>query len=332
MARKKKLSLNDWSRIPVQPAKSAEGYETREQFYAREEREARERAEAPIRRIVTETQAKLSAALAEHSAKIAKFWRNISVESLEDYIRHGDALIDDLGLPTTETPFSMSAFEARVIEFVESLPALGVTFNSDAARRKFVLYAFTQADQGTAIDTSSLTAMLERCMTVNHTGIFKDGEVTGELVKAVAQPAEPEKSSVSTWDAVSTLSTERREERKKVLAAVGEDFTSEVAAFFGLWLDQLQRDYAYAMPSDVVKKALAFVTERNLNPLRHETYNIVRRTFTKCGWMPAGMLTERERLDDLIESSDVHDRDTRRAIALKHREILDAEPPLVPHK
>jgi hypothetical protein len=332
MARKHKLTLNDWSRIPIQPVENKSGWESRQEFYAREAAEQREAAVAPLKKIVAETEAKLSAALAEHSAKIAKFWRNVSVESLEDYIRHGDAVIDELGLPTRETPFSMTEFEARITAFVASLPTLGVTFNSDVARRKFVLYAFTQADQGIVIDTASLSTMLERCMTVNRTGIFKDGEVTGTLAKPVVQQPTEEPSATPTWEAVSTLSTERREERKKVLAAVGEDFTSEIAAFFGLWLDQLQRDYGYAMPSDVIKKALAFITERNLNPLRHETYNIVRRTFTKCNWMPAGMLTERERLDDLIESSDVHDRDTRRAIALKHREILDAEPPLVPHK
>jgi hypothetical protein len=313
-----------------QPTAKEPNYETPRQLsqrLRREEQEAIAKRQKAIEDAdpLRQTERAYVEAMTELALKTRERLKRLyrDVPTIEDYIRHDiEALIDDIGLPQG-TPVTMNEFEARIKAFVEGLPK-SVTFDSDVAKRKFELYAWVAARQGTVIDNSTLQAMLERCESL---GIG----VTLPRPKS-EQPVMPEPSATPTWDAVSTLSTERREERKKVLVAVGEDFTSEVAAFFGLWLDQLSRDYGYTMPAAVTKKALAFITERNLNPLRHETYNLARRTFTKCGWMPAGMLTERERLDDLIESSDVHDRGTRRAIALKHREILDSEPALVPHK
>jgi hypothetical protein len=298
-------------------------------FIAREEREQRERAEAPLKKIVAETQSEVTRTLSEHSARVAKFWR-LPIASIEDYCRHDDEVVDNrLDLPTTKTPLTNEEFTITLKTFVENLPVRGVELLTQDAKRRFALYACSQRDsRGAVLDDTTLTAMLERCMSLD---IFGDA-VTGQLAKATPKQTEGLESSTPTWDTVEGLSTEDRDQRKQVLQAVNEDFTSEVAAFFGLWQEQLRRDYSYVMPEAVIKRALQYVTDQNMNPLRHETWNIVRRVFTKNGWFPAGMLTEREKLTELADRSDLNDREVRRQINLKNREILESEPAFAPHK
>jgi hypothetical protein len=336
MSRKKKIGLYDIGRLPVTEVGNKSGFQTRAEFYkeqeqiaAREKAAAEERLMAPVRAL----QQQITEAAAESSKRVQKFWQ-LPLASIAEYgleFAPADMFGD---FPLQEGTRDKQAQIAAHEKCKSDLESRGCIISPEGWNRVGGYLEALQYHRNVSLSAvESWTLAIER---LSHLSCFADGEISGydnavAARKAKQQPT-VEPSATPTWDAVSTLSTERRDDRKKIFTAVGEDFTSEIAAFFGLWLDQLQRDYGYSMPSDVVKKALAFVTERNLNPLRHETWNIVRRTFTKCGWMPAGMLTERERLDDLIESSDVHDRETRRAIALKHREIMDSEPALAPHK
>jgi hypothetical protein len=256
--------------------------------------------------------------------RLKKLYRD--VPTIEDYIRHDiEALIDDIGLPSQNPPVTMNEFETRIKTFVEGLPK-SVKFNSDTAKRKFELYAWVAARQGTVIDNSTLQAMLERSESL---GI---GVTLPRATKKQPVPPEP----TPTWSVVQDLNPENREQKKQIVRALGEDFTSEVAAFFGLWRDQLRRDYSYEMPEAIIKRALQYVTDNNLQPLRHETWNIVRRVFTRNGWMLKAdgsmILTEREKLSDLCDRSDLNDREVRRQINLKNRELLDSEPAYAPHK
>jgi len=296
-------------------------------FIAEENRREQAAAEAadPTRQAEKANVAAMTKVAIEFRERLKKLYRD--VPTIEDYIRHDiEELVDDIGLPTQNPPVTMAEFEDRLRAFVEGLPK-SVTFDSDVAKRKFELYAFVAARQGTVIDNSTLQTLLERAETL---------DIGVTLPRATRKPSTVEPSATPTWNGVQGLSTEDREQRKQVLQAVSEDFTSEVAAFFGLWRQQLARDYGYVMPDPVIKRALQYVTDQNMNPLRHETWNIVRRVFTKNGWMltPDGslMLTEREKLSELADRSDLNDREVRRQINLKNREILESEPAFAPHK
>jgi hypothetical protein len=328
MPRKRKLSLNDIGSLPVTPVNRSTHITNLRDFQKQYDPDEKAKAEAPTRKIVAETQAKVSAVLAEHSARVAKFWR-LPIASIEDYIRYSDEVVDDrIDLPTTETPISNEKFSEVLKTFVESLPSRGVELLTQESRRRFALYACSQRDSRQAvIDDATLTAMLERCLTLKIFG----SEVTGELARAEIKQ-EQVQPKAATWSAVEDLNPENREQKKLIERALGEDFTSEIAAFFDLWREQLQRDYGYTIPDNLIKRALQYVTDANMNPLRHETWNIVRRVFVKNGWFPAGMLTGREKLSELCETQDISNRDVRRAINLKNRELLESEPAYAPHK
>ena len=332
--RKTRKYVQSIAALPLSPNKD-NGYESGRVLadrLRREEQEAqiaaqkaaKEKLLAPVR----EVEAQVRIAAREHSAKVAKFWR-LPIASIEDYLRYDDEVVDDrLVLPTTTTPISNEEFCEVVKRFVESLPARGVEFSTPDSRRRFALFACSQRDSRQAvIDDATLTAMLERCLALKIFG----SEVTGELARAEIKQ-EQVQPKAATWSAVQDLNPENREQKKLIDRALGEDFTSEVAAFFGLWQEQLQRDYGYTIPDNLIKRALQYVTDANMNPLRHETWNIVRRVFVKNGWFPAGMLTEREKLSELCETQDISNRDVRRAINLKNRELLESEPAYAPHK
>jgi hypothetical protein len=334
--RNRVTTLQDIARLPVTEVGNKSGFQTRREFYkeqeqiaACEQKAAEEKLMAPVRAVEKQFREESS----KQSAKVKSFFSK-SLSVIDDNIEN--APVDFMDYP--EGPRDPQAESAAGKEFEQIIESSGCTLTDAGWIRLGHYLGSLRLQRGVSFaSASSWAAALDRLFSL---GCFAAGEITGyessvarrETPKTVT----PEPSATPTWDAVSTLSTERREERKKVLDAVGEDFTSEVAAFVGLWLDQLARDYNYYMPDAITKRALQYVTDQNLNPLRHETWNIVRRVFTKNGWMlkPDGtmMLTEREKLSDLCDTSDLSDRETRRRINLKNRELLDSEPAYAPHK
>ncbi len=86
--RKQKLSVYDLGRLPVVPAKKAEGYETRAEFYAREKAEAEARAMAPIRKL----EAEFRAECADITRRVKAFY-SLDLEEMKSYSRK-DAPVD----------------------------------------------------------------------------------------------------------------------------------------------------------------------------------------------------------------------------------------------
>jgi hypothetical protein len=256
----------------------------------------------------------------------------LPIASIEDYLRFGDAVADNIFLPTTETLISMKEFDDILARFVDSISTKGVTL-TQAGSRRLALYAYMQHQEHSVINDETLAICLTRLINLKVFG----NELSGELAKPIQQATEPESSTTQTFDnAVQGLNPESREGRKQILAVVGDHFTTEVAAFVGLWLDNIAKNYqCYPTPA-VIKRALKYVVDMNLNPLAYKTWDLVRVNFTKNGWLlkPDGsqMLTEREKLAAYCDTADLNSRDVRRQINLRNLEIQESEPAYAPHK
>jgi hypothetical protein len=336
MARKRKLTLQDLNSLPVSPVTEYKSDETRAQFYAREaaEQNVRKAAEqeklmAPVR----ESETRLRQAAAEATKKVQKFW-SLSMQDVSDYGIDFSPL-DPIG-DYTEGPRDKKAEIAAYTDAEHYLTGEGVTLSPEGWNR---VGGYLEAlHHHRNVSLASADSWLKAVDRLSLLGCFAGGELTGyeNLTSRKPKQATVTPEPTPTWSAVEGLSTEDRGQRKKVLEAVGEDYTSEVAAFVMLWRDQVARDYNYYIPDDILKRALRWCEDTNQNPLRHETWNICRRVFTKNGWMlkPDGsmLLTEREKLSDLCDTQDISNRDVRRQINLKNRELLESEPAFAPHK
>jgi|HubBroStandDraft_1064217.scaffolds.fasta_scaffold38230_2 hypothetical protein len=340
MSRKKKIGLYDIGRLPVTEVGNKSGFQTRKEFYneqeqiaAREQAAAEERLMAPVRAAEHDMQT----AAREHSGRIARFWQNPLPLVAECGIELApNELAGDY--PLQEGPRDKKAEIAAYEKCKSDLASRGCIISQEGWNRVGGYLEALQYHRNVSLSAvESWTLAIERLF---HLSCFADGEISGYDNAVAARKAKKqprvETSATPTWSAVQDLNPENREQKRLIERALGEDFTSEVAAFFGLWLDQLYRDYQYYMPEPIIKRALAYVTSANLNPLRHETWNIVRRNFTKNGWMRKAdgslMMTEREKLSDFCDTADLNDREVRRQINLKNRELLESEPAFAPHK
>jgi hypothetical protein len=328
-------TLQDIARLPVTEVGNKSGFQTRREFYkeqeqiaASEQKAAEEKLMAPVRAVEKQFREESS----KQSAKVKSFFSK-SLAVIDDNTEN--APVDFIDYP--EGLRDPQAESAAGKEFEQNLESSGCTLTDAGWIRLGHYLGSLRRQRGVSFaSATSWATALDRLFSL---GCFAAGEITGyESVVARRETPKPavKPTPTPTWDDTQNLSTERRGERQRVLDAVGEDFTSEVAAFVILWRDQLARDYNYVMPDDILKRALDWCKDTNQNPLRHETWNICRRLFTRNGWMlkPDGtmMLTEREKLSDLCDTSDLSDRETRRRINLKNRELLDSEPAYAPHK
>lgn len=332
--KKKKISLFDLGSVPVTPVENKSGWESRADFYAREERERKEAAERPIREATEAHQTALRTLWGQSAPLVKKFWRRPLAELRLVHTGEGS---EDLGLQVpTFRDGSQYTFDELVYLFdtwsETVLPTLGYSLQWSGLAR-LGLYVNSQAVAGRDMSNNeAITAAFFRLLSCDA---FETGELSGDGVKSqpkeVAAPAK-----APTFDDVAHLSTEHREQRKQLLAVVGNDFTNEGVAVFNLWLDQLYRDYQFMMPEAIVRKCINFINERNLSPISPMTYDKIRRVFTKNGLMRRQdgslMLTREEQLAETLELSDLSSREVRQHINFEHRQILDAGPMLPAHK
>jgi len=343
MARKRKIGLNDLGSLAVTPVNRIERHITSlREFQKQYDAEEKAQAEAAQNAAMAELMAPVKAgevemhkATAEASVKLRRFW-SLPLADIAEYGLEF-APVDLFGEFPLQEGARVKQTEIAAYEKCKSnLAAVGVNISPEGWNR---VGGYLEALHYHRNISLSAVKSWELAISRLHQLGCQPGEISGyEKMLARENPSpepkclKPESSATPTWDSVSTLSTERRDERKQVLEAVGEDFTGEIAAFFGLWQEQLSRDYNYAIPEALIKRALRYVTDNNLNPLRHETWNSVRRVFVKNGWFPAGMITEREKLSAFCDTADLNSRAVRSYIARKNMEIHESERPYAPHR
>jgi hypothetical protein len=287
VSRKRRQPISSWSlgNIPVTPVKTVEGYETWKEMQAREAREAKERAEAPMKALQSEFSKNLRELRAIQRAKLE---RGEPSEILAERCTPR---------PTGEIPDADVLIAARV-----GLEGISLTKSGRAK----VVAVFRM---NPTIDPANAANWREVFDYLVELDVMSNEDVPG-IEKPAPQP-------VAETPNLDNLSTDNREHRQMVTKL----FQADVAAFFDLWAESLYKNFGYSFYADpnypaLLPKMQAYLVKWNLNPLSHETWNQIRRAFGKLGLMPL-MLTETEKLNDLIESADMNDRETRMAIAQK---------------
>ena len=78
------------------------------------------------------------------------------------------------------------------------------------------------------------------------------------------------------------------------------------------------------MTEDMARRVGAYFVKWNLSPLRHASYDQARRAFSRQGFFGEGdYRTESEKLSDLIGDADLSNRDVRKDIGLRTRELTN---------
>jgi hypothetical protein len=101
-----------------------------------------------------------------------------------------------------------------------------------------------------------------------------------------------------------------------------------------LWFASLQEKWGfnfYAVPNseNLVRKVGDYIVKWNLSPLRHATFDQIRRAFSKLGYFtsPDGQILdlrlESEKLDDLIASDQIpmETFEQRQSLARRLRDV-----------
>jgi hypothetical protein len=313
MARKKKIGLYDLGRVPVVTVENKSGYESNKELSARLRREEAEelakRKQAiedadPTRQAERAYVDAMTKVAIETRDRLRKLYRDVS--TVEDYIRYDiDALTDDLGLPQG-TRVTMAEFEGRLRAFVEGLS--GVTFSSGAAR-KFELYAWVAARQGTVIDNSTLQTMLERCESLG---------IGVELPK-IQQPVKPEPKA--TLGDIEGMDTNTRESRRQLeelvtrLAVEGEQVPLRDA-----WIDSLVTGFNFYITQEQWTWCRQWLVRNNRNLLDKRSFDACRRAAVANFIFPERLLLKDELLAREVEQSDTQDYTTRRDLNRRIKE------------
>lgn len=264
---------------------------------------------------------KMEAAMAELSAEGSKEHAQFAAYLKQDVINPADPRAIDLLSPCSTGPKVSGEAEYAAWElFLDGLINSGVTFLKESSLEKLKTYLRVQvARRGVTFTVENAILSLERLYTL---GVLQENvDLTGyAALRALYEPAPPAPPAPPKPD-LDHLGSDNSEWRREV----GAQWSAEVDQMFTAWTESLYQNFNYSFFADpnhveLTSRIGQYVTKWNLSLLRHETYNIIRRAFGKLGLMPL-MLTDEERLADLIENSDMSDREVRKAIA-NHANIL----------
>src|ERR1700680_3853391 len=107
-----------------------------------------------------------------------------------------------------------------------------------------------------------------------------------------------------------------REQNQRILQIVYSQWGTEVRDFMRQWFESLQEKWGFnfcaAPDADRLAQRVGEYMEKwNLSPLRHSSYDQVRRAFSKLGCFTTSdgtifdLRLESEKLDDLISSDQI---------------------------
>ncbi len=245
------------------------------------------------------------------------------IESLEDYLKHGEALVDPRGLPATESPISMNDFNQLVQKFVDVLESRGMRITPNAVRR-FALYSWAQYDSGTVINDDTLRVLFERCLALN---IFK-GEITGYAEMVAAQEArkpKPAKTEPTFDDLASKLSTQSDAGNRALkIAAVDGALTGEIREMWAAFEASLYRNLnGFVLTRKQGELILKVMQERSLNLLRPADYDQVRVSLARTGELPSNLIYPSEQIQIDLETADLSKPEVRREFNRRERQLQE---------
>lgn len=333
MSKKRVTSVYDLGRVLPSPVQNTTGYESSQELWARLKREEAE-AEAAAKRaayLATPTgkaEAEFNATLADGLKRVKKFW-SLSLAEINEF-QWSQLPVDPLGDYPTETERNVDADRLVFDEFYNALEAQSVTLSDDGWMRFFKFVACLARERNIKISKETLFAILRRCK--YELQIFNNGEVTGEIPRperpslAANEAAERERNRRINDRQFEMLSGETRGGRAALLDIVGTNWSHDFVKWFEAWKQSLRDNFNFEFPDSLNRKVAEFLQERGLPHWKHASWDHVRISFVNLGLLPSHMLTEREKLDRLIEQSDISDINTRREINIRSRMLADDTP------
>jgi hypothetical protein len=317
--KKRKLTLNDWGRIPTVKVvdKPRETLKTFTEAYNREEEAKRqEKLTAPFRK----AQSELHAETREINRRVKAFY-SLDLTEMGGF-PIGSAVVDILAIgfgnfPTRHTLRDTREENDIYRAFRKELEAQGTLLSEDGYRR-LGSWISVQVGKGDIEPSAELWQCgLDR---LTDLSCFKSGE--SNYQDPAPQPKPVTQSKPGLDDLLRTTSAESRSGREILIAAVGREWSQDVCDMMLAWIESLKKNFDYDFPVDeLAKKVGEYMVRWNFDPMAHKTYDQIRRAFVKLGYLPDNMLTESERLADLIENADLNNRDVRRDIGLRTREL-----------
>ena len=206
---------------------------------------------------------------------------------------------------------SIAAIQQQIID--ASRVALADTKLTESGQNKIVTVVRLNLELDTT-KPATWRAIYDYLIELNVLGV-EDGVVPVAQPQAVEQP-QPE--------SIDGLSTESREGRAECLRIVGGHWGAEVRNFYALWAESMRVNWGVdVMTEEMARRVGDYFVKFNLNPLRHQSYDNFRLAANRNGWLPGDRdyRTEREKLDALMETANLNDRDVRRDIALRSQEL-----------
>ena len=324
MSRRNKQHSPTGSTFRLGSAKTTEGYETRDQYYAREKREAEDRKSAGLRQSQDELRAELRA-----NEDQVRRWFSQPIDKLVDR----DPCLaptDHIGNYEQQVGDRDDAEAAATFQkFGEKLDTLNVTLDESAWARVGRFIAMLTYRRGIAITLDNFSQALER---MSELQLFAPGEVVGEIPHTpvpksssgmreqweLAHPGQSwekhqAKSRDERFESIPTLT---REGQAKALKIVGDQWGSEVQAFYGQWAEQMQNDYQVNVVTEPICRFVGeYFNKWNLNPLRHASYNKARIAAARLGMFGSrpyqDFMTGDEINAEMIDSANLNDRQVR---------------------
>lgn len=309
--------------VALTPVKIASGYETRDEFFAREAREEQERREAPFKKVRDE----YVSILREAHSRVKKFFSlplsemdtfSVSASPIDpvgDYPQRGD---DD-------TPDSE---RAAFYQVYEQLKAVNCELSEDAWVRLGKYAASLGFHRGVALTPETLLQMLQRLH--YELECFSPSEISGEVPKpnrpeVQAPPQETEQQRRARIESgLEQVSVETREGRRHCIEILDSLWGEDVRNMYTEFAEFMEKIYHVDVMQDRVARYFGEWCDRwNRNPLdpTGKTHNDFRRALDKTGWFALSLLTPEEKLAASIENSDLSDRTVRANIARRTREL-----------
>jgi len=274
--------------VPLTPSKTAEGYETRAEFYAREERE----------REAAATAEKAAAEQSQHDAELAK---NAS-RAAHRQIQVADLMTEPSDILAARCPQSPMTAKNPTEYSEQMLAAIrqglsGITF-TDEGKNKLMAVAGLNRMHINLTDARVWTILFDHMVSL---GIF---EANGSLAKpkpviepapaAIPSPVTEPKPTLD--DILDANSIESRSGNVTIKNAVALSAYGEWETAFNEFVMDCRTLFKEAFTQDENDSLGKLILARNLNPKLQKSWHEARRLGVRAGYLSGKFLTADESL------------------------------------
>src|SRR5579863_1510692 len=303
-----RIGLLDIGRLPITPVENKSGFETRKEFYAREEREEREQQAAEQKRLddermkpIRELEDEIKAEAREQTLRVKKFFSQL-LKTMAEFTP-AEAPVDHKGnYPVRVGPRDMKKEFDVYKTFREQLSARGCELSEGGWSRLGGYLTSLAEGRGVEITADVYEGALARLVSLD---VFLAYEIKGyEPPKKQVVPTQPVEQPESNIANIEDMPSQSREQERELRRVVGGQWSTEFAKWFFAWTLSLRTNFGYEFPIDQLgRKAADYLARWNLSPLSYASWDKVRVAFVRSGDFPNTMLTPSEILSRLIEQA-----------------------------